>query len=97
MLRLQPKKTMIGKSLNGYVHEVMIHDQFTMTFLMEEQLEALHSVPVDDRILHFDATGGLVKAKGDGIEYGQIPTYALIAQIYIVCHYRVMFTNTITL
>ena len=88
---------MIGKSLNGYVHEVMIHDQFTMTFLMEEQLEALHSVHVDDRILHFDATGGLVNAKGDGIEYGQILTYSLIAQIYIVCHYCVMFTNTITL
>ena len=40
----------------------------------------MHCVPVNDRILHFDATGGLVKAEGDGVEYGQILTYAIIAQ-----------------
>jgi len=45
---------------------------------MEEQLEALHCVSVNDRILHFDATGGLVNAKGDGAEYGQILTYAIM-------------------
>ena len=58
----------------------MIHDAFSMTLLMEEQLEALHCVSVNDRILHFDATGGLVKAntKGDGIEYGQVLAYAVI-------------------
>jgi len=47
---------------------------------MEDQLEVLHCVSVNDRILHFDANGGLVKAKGDGVEYGQILTYAMIAQ-----------------
>ena len=76
------KQCMKGKSLDGYVHELIIHDYFSMTLLMEQQIEALHCVPVEDRILHFDATGGLVKANGkkDGHDYGQILTYALIAQ-----------------
>ena len=72
--------SMKGKTLNGYIHDITIHEKFGMTLLLEEQLDALHCVPVDDRILHFDATGGLVKAKGDGHDYGQILTYGLIAQ-----------------
>ncbi len=64
------KFSMPGKSLSGYIHEIAIHEKFGMTLCMEEQLEALHCVSVNDRILHFDATGGLVRAKGDGVEYG---------------------------
>ena len=40
----------------------------------------IHDQFSDDRILHFDATGGLVKANGDAIDYGQILTYVLFAK-----------------
>ena len=49
------KASMPRKSLSGYIHDIMIHEKFGMTLCMEEQLEALHCVPVNDRILHFDA------------------------------------------
>ena len=88
------KASMPRKSLSGYIHEIMIHDKFGMTLCMEEQLEALHCVPVNDRILHFDATEGLVKAKGDGVEYGQILTYAIIAQnIKKLGNNQILFKN----
>ena len=72
--------TIVGKTLQGYVHDVSIHDHFSMTLCMEEQLCALHTIPVKNRILHMDATGRLVKIKDKEHSYGQILTYGIMAQ-----------------
>jgi hypothetical protein len=69
-----------GKTLSGYIHDLVIYDKFSMTLMMEEQLEALHCLSENDRILHFGATEGLVEAKANGLDYGQILTYGLVAQ-----------------
>ena len=46
---------------------------------MKGQVEALHSIPADTRIMNFVATEGLVKSPNDVLQYGQILSYALIA------------------
>ena len=37
-------------------------------------------MPINDRVNHFDATGGLIKIKGDCSDYGIVFTYALVVQ-----------------
>ena len=69
-----------GKYLNGYVHDLEIADQFSMTLAIESQYEALHKLPFQRRIMHMDATGRLIKIPKYMREYGKILTYAFIVQ-----------------
>lgn len=43
-----------------YVREIKDNPYFHMVLIMDKQLEAVHHVKPENRILHFDATGGMV-------------------------------------
>lgn len=45
----------------NYISEIYIRPQLSIMLSIEEQLEAIHTVPPEFRITHNDATGGLVK------------------------------------
>ncbi|CAF1060058.1 unnamed protein product, partial [Brachionus calyciflorus] len=72
----QSKKKIGG--LNGYVQHIEIHKDFSLTLHHENQLKLIKSIPPDRRILHIDASGGLVKIKKDHHDYGQILNYCMI-------------------
>jgi hypothetical protein len=69
-----------GKKLNGFVHDLIVADQFSMTLLLEKQLVALHKLPYKRRIIHLDATGKLVNIPKYMRDYNRILTYGLIVQ-----------------
>ena len=49
------------KNLQAYVQDAKDFPSFRMILIMKEQIECINSVFEEDRILHFDSTGGLVK------------------------------------
>ena len=49
-----------------------------MKLLTEKQLKVIKSIPPEQRILHCDATGGLVSIPKYMREYNQILNYALL-------------------
>ena len=55
------KATMRGKSLVGYIQKFDVAPDFCLSLQCEEQLDSLKRIPENQRFLHVDATGGLVK------------------------------------
>jgi hypothetical protein len=49
------------KKIKGYVQSIDDFDGFHFITFIQEQLEIIHKVKPEDRIMHFDSTGGLVK------------------------------------
>ncbi|CAF1085883.1 unnamed protein product [Brachionus calyciflorus] len=49
-----------GNKMNGYIQQVSIFPSLQLSLFTEKQLEALNKTPMNNRILHFDATGSLV-------------------------------------
>jgi hypothetical protein len=74
------KPILTGKVVQGYVQELVLDNGFSMTLNMEEQLKALHKIPEQRRVIHFDATGNLVKICQNQHKYPQLLTYGMIAQ-----------------
>ena len=72
-----------GKQLNGFVQKKGDSPQFFMHLYMEKQLECIKKVPKENRVLHFDATGGLVSipynmTAHQGFKYDRILNYYLL-------------------
>ncbi len=57
------EKTIKGKQINGYVQQITPYPKFSMINFTEEQLNCVKLLPYEDRVLHIDATGGLVSIK----------------------------------
>jgi hypothetical protein len=49
------------KKIKGYVQSIDDFDGFHFITFMQEQLDIIHQVKPEDRMMHFDSTGGLVK------------------------------------
>jgi hypothetical protein len=69
-----------SKWIKGYIHDLEICDQFSMTLHTELQFKAYKKIPSSRRILHMDATGNMISIPNTMRKYNRILTYALIAQ-----------------
>ena len=67
--------TVDGKLFKGYLRELMTINEFTMYLNMERQLEALHTIPADQRLVFCDSTGGLVNIPDEVKQYKRILNY----------------------
>ncbi|CAF0902969.1 unnamed protein product [Brachionus calyciflorus] len=77
--RIKPKKVeKKSNDLNGYDQQIEIFNNFNLTMHHENQLKLIKNVPEERRILHIDATGGLIKIKNGSQVYGQILNYCMI-------------------
>ena len=77
------RNSVSGKHLAGFVQKKVDSPQFAMHLYMEKQLECIKQVPKENRILHFDATGGLVNipynmTAHQGFKYDRILNYYLV-------------------
>ncbi|CAF1110079.1 unnamed protein product [Brachionus calyciflorus] len=52
--------TVLSNKFNGYVQQIVVYPVFSLICFMQKQFECLKMTAYEDRILHIDATGGLV-------------------------------------
>ncbi|CAF0770120.1 unnamed protein product [Brachionus calyciflorus] len=64
--------------IDGYVQEFQIHKDFSLNLHTEIQIKLISRIPENRRILHVDATGGLISLPKYMHDYGQILTYAML-------------------
>jgi len=50
-----------SKKILGFIQTIKSYPSFHMILIMKHQLECIYSIEEENRILHFDSTGGLVK------------------------------------
>ena len=50
-----------SKKIQGFIQTIKSFPSFHMILIMRHQLECIYSIEEENRILHFDSTGGLVK------------------------------------
>lgn len=49
-----------GNKIEGYIQRISMYPSLQISLFTEKQFEAIHKTPINNRILHFDATGSLV-------------------------------------
>ncbi len=64
--------------MSGFVQRFQVAPDFCLTLHCDKQLEAFHRVPPNDRMVHFDASGGLCKITKAMCDYNQILNYVFI-------------------
>jgi hypothetical protein len=72
------KVTLKSKLMSGFVQRFQVAPDFCLTLHCDKQLEAIHRVPPNDRMVHFDASGGLCKITKAMCDYNQILNYVFI-------------------
>ena len=68
----------IDNKLSGYIQTVITHKEFAMYSYCQEQLEVVRSVPPENRIGHFDATGNLSRIPKQKREYARMLNHMLL-------------------
>ena len=69
------RMTVKGKCIDGYLREVMSYNELTMYLNMERQLEVIHTIPVEQRLLFCDSTGGLVSLPQEARKFKRVLNY----------------------
>lgn len=77
-----------GSKIYGYVQDVTTYHSLILSILTEKQFESINKTLVDNRILHFDATGCLVSVPQQYTEilfdggYKRILSYLMLLKNY---------------
>ncbi|CAF0973126.1 unnamed protein product [Brachionus calyciflorus] len=74
----QTVKAKRKNGINGYVQDFSLHKDFNLTLHTETQIRLINQVPPNRRILHVDATGGLVQIFKYQKNYNQILNYVML-------------------
>jgi hypothetical protein len=63
----------------GFVQDATFLPEFSMSLFSERQLKCIRQVPVSDRIVHMDASGGFVNiSKKTGFVYQRMLNYVML-------------------
>ncbi len=66
-------------SCMGFVQDMSLMPEFSMTLFSEKQLRCVHQVPHEERIIHMDASGTFVNvSKKTGFVYSRILNYIML-------------------
>ena len=68
----------IDNKLSGYIQQIITHKEFAMYTYCHQQIELLRSVPPENRIAHYDATGNLARIPKNKILYSKLLTHCLL-------------------
>lgn len=66
------------KKIRGFVQNISIYPSLLITIYCEAQLKLIHSIPIQRRLVHIDATGQLVYIPKVMQEYNRIMNYAML-------------------
>jgi hypothetical protein len=73
-----------SKKMHGFIQNIERDKYFEISMYTEKQFECLNKTPYEDRILHIDATGGLVKVSNkftdQHVNYKRILNYFFLVR-----------------
>ena len=72
------KSVIKGKHIDGSLQSFQIFPDLFINMHTERQIKAINSVNQENRVIHIDATGGLVKVDKKMRDYGQILNYVML-------------------